>query len=111
MVDRAVVEKVFQKEVGETCFLFSPEPGGISILLLGLGAERKCTLETLRRAFGSLARRLHLREGLGELVFCLDAPSISLRLSKLGWEASAQAITLGWGLGSYRYDVYKTSPK
>jgi leucyl aminopeptidase len=112
IVDRALEEKAFLKEMGEACFLFSPEPRGISsIILLGLGPERKCTLETLRRAFGSLARRLHNREGLGELVLCLDTPSISSRLSRLGWEASAQAITLAWRLGSYRYDVYKTSSK
>ena len=114
MVDRALEEKAFQKEVAETFFLLPPGPREISsLLLLGLGQERKCTLETLRRAFGSLARRLHRelpKEKRGKFFLCLDSPTVTSRLSSLGWESVAQAITVGWILGSYSYDVYKTSP-
>ncbi len=110
MADRAVKEKVFKGGAGETLLLLPPAHGGVhSIVLLGLGPEKKCTLETLRRAVGSLSRRSR-REGSSLVSLALGLPHLAEKLQALGWEAAVKAVTIAWVLGSYAFDTFKTEP-
>lgn len=106
--ERALREKAFKGESAETLLLVASDSRVSSAVLLGLGTEKKCDLQKLRCAFGSLARQL--RKGdVGQVVLSLAAPQLRSKLSKLGWKAAGEAVALGWALGTYSYDVYKTA--
>ncbi|HVR73769.1 MAG TPA: leucyl aminopeptidase [Planctomycetota bacterium] len=111
MAGRALSGKVFRGEVGESLLLLHPSPADVgALVLLGLGPEKKLTLETLRRAAGILARR-STRETSTHLALEIDLPPLSAHLSALGWEKAAQAITVGWNTGGYVFDAYKSTKK
>jgi leucyl aminopeptidase len=104
---RAVEEKAFRGEAGEALTIFSPDAGRVgSVILLGLGAERKVTAEGVRRAFGTLARRS--MKGGNDFTLALDAPAMEKLAVRLGNAALLDAIALSWELGGYAFDAYKT---
>jgi len=106
--ERALREKAFKGENAETLLLVAPDSGATSAVLLGLGTEKECSLERLRHAFGSLARQLR-KADVGQAVLCLATPQLRSRLSKVGWKVAGEAVAVGWALGAYSYDVYKTA--
>jgi leucyl aminopeptidase len=111
LVARILREGLFRGERGEALPLVYRRSGGYSTLvLLGLGEEKKLTAEVVRRAFGALARRLRRRRR-AEVVLDLAAPVSQKVLGKLGWEAGSRAAVEGWLLGSYVYDALKTSTR
>ncbi|MBI4603368.1 MAG: leucyl aminopeptidase [Planctomycetes bacterium] len=111
MAARALGERAFKGEVGEALLLVSPEAGEAdSLVLLGLGPQKKLTLEVLRRALGTLARRAR-KEGVAELEVALDPPWLRAGLEALGWEQVGKAARIASRLGAYGFDAYKTSAK
>jgi len=75
----------------------------IRLHLLGLGEEKELTKETLRKAGGSIANE----------ALCLKIPDFTVLSDtpKISPADSAEAITDGIILGSYRFDRYKTVKK
>ncbi|MCZ6796281.1 MAG: leucyl aminopeptidase [Planctomycetota bacterium] len=110
-VRRALDEGLFQGELGEVRRLLLPEgDGSSSLALLGLGAAEKLRPETLRCAFGALARQT-VRQDTGELVLALNGPGLRRRLRKSGWEVGVRAVVEGWLLGGYVFDACKSAPR
>ena len=110
IVARALDERRFKGEPGESLLLLAPERGRVeSVALFGLGPEKKCTLDSLRKAFGALSRRSR-REQVGEVTLDLDAPHLRSKLSELGWDRAAKAITMAWTQGGYSFDAYRPAP-
>jgi leucyl aminopeptidase len=106
--ERALREKAFLGENAATLLLVAPDAGIPSLMLLGLGTEKDCSLEKLRRAFASLARQLR-KADVDQAVLSVAAPQLRSRFSRLGLKVSGEAVAMGWALGAYSYDVYKTS--
>lgn len=96
---------MFRGNSGEVLPLLA-EPSG-TLVLLGLGEQKKLTAEGLRRAFGVLAKRMRRKTTL-RLRFALDGAFSTRVLRKLGWEAATRAAVEGWILGGYRFDALKT---
>ena len=105
---RAVREEAFRGETGENLAVFSPGRGRLgSVTLLGLGAEGKATLESVRRAFGSFGRRA-ARGRKEDVALPLDAPAMKKLVEHFGLEGLVEAIALAWEIGGYAFDAYKT---
>lgn len=101
---RAVREQEFSGKSKETLLLHSGRRlPAERILLIGLGKEKKASLDRLRQAAGTAASFL---QGRRIDSFAIDLPSLPLR----GIEpaAAAQAVIEGTLLGTYRFDRYRT---
>lgn len=93
----------FKAKSGETAILRPHSANSIKrVLLIGLGEKAKCTPEVLRRACGAAAREV-IRLGLTSLVMPLW-PMTNLTPVEI-----VQALVEGTILGSYTFDVHKTS--
>jgi leucyl aminopeptidase len=93
----------FSGKEGETALIYAPD--GLAtprLLLVGLGERTSFTLEKLRRASATAAKRARGLK-LDEAAFALPAPEGS------GSREAAEAATEGAALGLYRFDRYKTS--
>ena len=78
VADRALKERTFKGEMGEALLLLAPEPERIgSLLLLGLGQDENCTLETLRRGAAAVARRA-ARDAVKEFVWILGGQPMEI---------------------------------
>jgi leucyl aminopeptidase len=108
---RAVAGKDFKGDAGETLFLLAPGAGreAQSALLWGLGARQKHGLDGLRRFAGSLARRAS--GSRADLVLPLDAEAIGTVAGASGWMETAKALAVGWGLGRYAFEAYKSTAR
>jgi leucyl aminopeptidase len=73
------------------------------LLVVGLGAPGKVTLETLRRGAGAAARNASKDASLA-VVVPGDQPAEGSAADR------AQAVTEGVGLGSYAYTTYRSKP-
>ena len=73
------------------------------LLVVGLGAADKVTLESLRRAAGAAARNASKDSSLA-IVVPGDAPA------EADAAARAQAVTEGAGLGAYAFTSYRSKP-
>jgi leucyl aminopeptidase len=92
----------FSGKEGETALIY--EPDGLAtprLLLVGLGERSRFTLEKLRRASATAAKRAHALK-LDEAAFALPVPDGS------GAREAAEAAAEGAALGLYRFDRYKT---
>ncbi len=93
----------FSGKEGETALVYAPD--GIAtprLLFVGLGKRASFTLEKLRRASASVAKRARKLK-LDEAAFALPMPEGA------GVREAAEAAAEGGALGLYRFDRYKTS--
>ena len=92
----------FSGKEGETVLVYAPD--GLAaprLLLVGLGERASFTLEKLRRASATAAKRARALK-LDEAAFVLPVPEGS------GARAAAEAAAEGAALGLYRFERYKT---
>lgn len=94
-VENLVKEGDFKGEEGEMIPLFFKE-NSKRLILVGLGKEKEATLESLRKAAGSLASYIR-RYQIKEVGFIL--PDIA----KVKFNEVVEAITLGFRLGGYQF--------
>ncbi len=73
------------------------------LVLVGLGKKTEVTLETIRQAMGSAAKRVR-RAKVGSYTVVL--PTVTP--SGMSWVEVAQAMVEGAILGSYQFTVYRT---
>ncbi len=107
VAQRALAEQRFKGEPGEFLLLLGPQRGKVAtVVLYGLGREKKLTLDSLRRTIGALSRRSR-KEGISEVTLALDTPHLKSRLDLLGWQPSVKAIATAWIQGGYVFDAYK----
>jgi leucyl aminopeptidase len=92
-------EDGFAGKIGQTC-LVSPNNKNIArFLFVGLGKESEATLDTLRRAAATIARR----------VAALNVRAVYLRAPNLGSPFDVgQAVAEGVVLGLYKYTGFRT---
>ncbi|HEY6750773.1 MAG TPA: leucyl aminopeptidase [Rubrobacteraceae bacterium] len=93
----------FSGKEGETALIYTPD--GMTtprLLLVGLGERASFTLEKLRRASATIAKRARKLE-LDEAAFVLPMPEGA------GVREAAEAAAEGGALGLYRFDRYKTN--
>ena len=72
-------------------------------MLVGLGKKNEITIETIRQAMGTVAKRV--RQTKVES-FSVALPSVMP--SGMSWVEVAQAMVEGAILGSYRFTVYRS---
>ena len=93
----------FSGKEGETALVYSPDGMiALRLLLVGLGEHASFTLEKLRRASATVAKRARGLK-LAEAAFALPTPEGS------GTRVAAEAAAEGGTLGLYRFDRYKTN--
>src|ERR687898_3396504 len=93
----------FSGKEGETALVYAPD--GIAtprLLFVGLGERTSFTLEKLRRASATVAKRARKLK-LDEAAFVLPMPEGA------GVREAAEAAAEGGSLGLYRFDRYKTN--
>ena len=73
------------------------------LVLVGLGKKDKVTLETIRQAMGSAAKRVRQAK-VGS--FAVVLPSVTP--AEMSWVEVAQAMVEGAILGSYQFTVYRS---
>ncbi|MBN1443023.1 MAG: leucyl aminopeptidase [Planctomycetes bacterium] len=116
LVRRAIRGGMFRGARGEVFHLLLEKRSATGCLtMLGLGEREKIDGETLRRAFGALARATRRdaprRASAGDIQLRLaDAPSREV-LEKVGWEAGVRAMVEGYVLGGYSFDACKSKRK
>jgi len=110
VVERAVTTGAFKGRKGEVLLLVPSgnDPSVDGLVLIGLGAEKKWSLELLRRTTGVLARRF-ARDGSGAVGVDFGSPRVLAAAKAFGLREAAQAATEGWIAGAYVFDKYKTS--
>jgi len=94
----------FSGEEGETALIYGPDGmASPRLLLVGLGERTSFTLDTLRRASATAAKRARTLK--------LDDAAFALPVSKgsAARVAAAEAAAEGAALGLYRFDRYKTN--
>ena len=101
VIAAAVSSGDFKAAAGQSTLLYPSGDSAVKrVLLVGMGAAGKLTLETVRRAAGTAVRRAG--QGRNKRVsFWLP------KLGKLDREGVAQSLGEGAVLGSYRYDDYR----
>lgn len=92
----------FKGNEGEIVYLYDEKIPEKRVVLLGLGLQGKCSVESLRRSFGSLTK------------FCLSKKFISLNLllpqeSSMQREDLLRGVVEGVLLPNYVFDRYKLS--
>ncbi len=93
----------FSGKEGETALVYAPDRLSTPrLLLVGLGERASFTLEKLRHASATVAKRARALK-LDEAAFALPLPEGS------GARETAEAAAEGAALGLYRFDRYKTS--
>lgn len=93
----------FSGKEGETALMYAPNGWTTPrLLLVGLDERASFTLDKLRRASATAARRAHALK-LDEAAFALPMPEGS------GAREAAEAAAEGAALGLYRFDRYKTN--
>ncbi len=92
-----IEEGDFKGKEGETLFLYKKDRKENRILLVGLGSEKQCTLETIRRGYGAALKS------------CLQKRlrSISVALPETDFEV-AYAAAEGLFLANYTFDKLKS---
>ena len=75
------------------------------LVLVGLGKKNEVTLETIRQAMGSAAKRVRQAK-VGS--FAVVLPTV--KPNKMSWIEVAQAMVEGAILGSYQFTVYRSEP-
>ncbi|MDQ6963384.1 MAG: leucyl aminopeptidase [Mariprofundales bacterium] len=89
---------------GETITIYDPDHTECRrLILLGVGDEKKLTLNRLRQLAAKIARRLQ-RGGTSTVALCLT----ELTIKGADSSAKAQAVAEGVWLGLYRFDKYKS---
>lgn len=99
-IGQALAEERFEARVGETTSLHTAgRLAARRVVVVGMGARRECTAETVRRAAAAAVRRAR----------DLGARSVAVGLlgGRLPVRTQAQAIGEGALLGSYVFDRYK----
>src|ERR687890_100439 len=93
----------FSGKEGETALIYTPDGMATPrLLLVGLGERTSFTLEKLRRASATVAKRARKLK-LKEATFGLPMPEGA------GVREAAEAAAEGGSLGLYRFDHYKTN--
>ena len=93
----------FSGKEGETALIYTPDGMATPrLLLVGLGERTSFTLEKLRRASATVAKRARKLK-LNEATFVLPMPEGA------GVREAAEAAAEGGSLGLYRFDRYKTN--
>lgn len=90
----------FLGKEGETLFLYTPRGKEKRAILLGLGAQKKCTSETLRRSYASAVKTLGNKKLKSVNVFLPSPLDISLDLV-------LRAVFEGMMLANYSFDALK----
>ncbi|HHC07656.1 MAG TPA: leucyl aminopeptidase [Actinobacteria bacterium] len=85
----------FEGKVGEVVSFLTTGPVR-EVVFVGLGDE--VTVDTLRQAAGSAARRVG------------KAAEVATTLHRFDLDGAAEAVALGWRLGAYRFDRYRSEP-
>lgn len=101
-IERALADAMadgFEGKTGQTALVHTTDKNLSRVLFIGLGAENKATLETVRRAAAAAVRRA---AQIGAAQLALRPPVIGSAL------LSAHAAAEGIWLGSYKYMRYKT---
>ena len=93
----------FGGKAGETALLYGQEGPAPRLLLVGLGDRDPASLETVRRAAATVARRARTLK-LRKAALALPA------LPETGTRDVARAAAEGANLGLYRFDRHKTAP-
>lgn len=107
VAQRALREKAFAGDGGETLPLLHPQPRRIGgFLLWGLGEKEKLTLDSLRRVVGVLARSAAKTSAARVAV---EMTSLQDVIKKWGADTVAEVLTSGWQYGSYSYKEYQTN--
>jgi len=102
---KLVQSKEFEGKTNEV--LLYHTPGTLltkRLLLVGLGKKSEVTLETIRQAMGSAAKRVRLAKVRS---FIVALPSVMP--AEMSWVEVAQAMVEGAILGSYQFTVYRTA--
>jgi leucyl aminopeptidase len=98
---RVVSDGDFSGKTGETALLYGQSGPAPRLLLVGLGERDLFTLEKLRRAAATVARRARAL-GLKSAAFTLpDLPGTTTEV--------ARTVAEGAGLGLYRFDRHKSA--
>ncbi|MHB9033808.1 MAG: leucyl aminopeptidase [Anaerolineae bacterium] len=93
----------FKAKANQTALVYPLGDSGIKrLLLVGLGAKEKCTLEIVRRAYGSAARAV---SELGLAALALPVWS----LNQVNLADMAQVLIEGLILGSYTFTEHKST--
>lgn len=91
----------FTGKEGATMLAYLTGQNEKRLLFLGLGEEKSCKLETLRRSFGAAMKRCHNKKW----------PHINLilpKLKKFEMDEVARAVSEGVGLSTYVYEQWKS---
>jgi len=90
----------FQGKEGECLLLYRSQGKEKRVLLLGLGLEKNCLPDTLRRAYASAVKTMRAKKlKSANLLF----PEMKL----IGWEILCRAVVEGVLLTSYSFDQWK----
>src|SRR5690349_19444651 len=90
----------FQGKEGECLLLYRSQGKEKRVLLLGLGLEKNCLPDTLRRAYASAVKTMRAKKlKSANLLF----PGMKL----IGWEILCRAVVEGVLLTSYSFDQWK----
>jgi leucyl aminopeptidase len=109
--DRPFAARTFSAKPGQTLLLFPRKGKARSVILVGMGKIKECTLEVVRRAGAAAAKAA---EGSHARTLAVVDPAGSLyeqspiRKEQEPWESFALALGEGATLGVYHYDKYLT---
>ncbi|MWV44095.1 peptidase M17 [Paenibacillus sp. HJL G12] len=97
------------KERGAQAWFYGRNSGEQDILIIGLGARGKFSLEVLREAAGSAGRAI---QEIGKTTAEIDPSSLQDLFGSTVWPHEAVAAwTEGWELGTYTFHKYKMVEK
>jgi leucyl aminopeptidase len=96
-IDAFLDGRDFSGKAGQAVVVPTSEGGYGAVALLGLGDEADA--ESLRRAAGTLGR------------MASRYPSVATTLHLVDVDGAVEAVTLGYLLGGYHFDKYRSEPK
>ena len=96
-IDTFLDARDFSGKAGQSIVVPTSGDGYGAVALLGLGDE--ADVESLRRAAGTLGR------------LASRYPSVATTLHRVDVDGAVEAVTLGYLLGGYRFDKYRSEPK
>ena len=103
-LSKLLQSKEFEGKANEVLLIHTQ--GKVSVkrlVLVGLGKKKEITIETIRQAMGTVAKRV--RQAKVES-FSIALPSVVP--GRISWLEVAQAMVEGAILGSYRFTVYRS---
>jgi len=90
----------FTGKANETCVVWGKEPQEKRLFLVGIGEKTSCSLEILRRSFGSIAK-------LAQKYKCKSLNILVPEIEMLPHEAVVKALLEGLLSASYQFDALK----